>query len=577
MKKTPIVEPIDCRETVDQLEAALSAAGLPEELARKVSILLCEGSLFKDELYSDGVPEQVRSDHIESLANRMGTAFCRTGRNKHDRALVEMLQAVVGPESNAGGIHTCLNLPSGGNTDCLDWLNSWFFDLGIDWARGVGDSLSDTPDSLKDGFLQLLAYQLAPEQQRRGETPFVFELMNSETLRAILSDPAPESPRRTDERIGWLLGWYTSVLTLSGLIFPVPYSDMLSRLMRELRTMPGEAVGSIALGADAKLLEATEDLRREPRDLARTMAASDANEAYLEAVLESGLPELLLERWVRYPEDRALRMAAYRFVPMSGQRRMGSNAGALLSLRRAAQADLGRTRQVLSAKKPDVDEFDWPLRRLAADYLRQTEGPWAAIKPLLLALAASSVQVVTSDLRYWSESGKGAPPEHWHNVPRKIAGVFRSLRPEQEKDQRLLKLRTRFAEFCLERLKTRKGVSRNKEEYVDTEFVETRPNWRYFYIRAVRELKVNPRGRGHRTLHWASENDPHEQVRLAARAAYKELRRGLSLPAGVSPRRPLYAVFWWLRQAHLKHLGVEVDERGAQRTRSKELMRTNEK
>ena len=109
MKKTPIVEPIDCRETVDQLEAALSAAGLPEELARKVSILLCEGSLFKDELYSDGVPEQVRSDHIESLANRMGTAFCRTGRNKHD-SLYEFISTRINPLLDAGWIVLSLNV-----------------------------------------------------------------------------------------------------------------------------------------------------------------------------------------------------------------------------------------------------------------------------------------------------------------------------------------------------------------------------------------------------------------------------------------------------------------------------------
>jgi hypothetical protein len=45
----------------------------------------------------------------------------------------------------------------------------------------------------------------------------------------------------------------------------------------------------------------------------------------------------------------------------------------------------------------------------------------------------------------------------------------------------------------------------------------------------------------------------------------------------MSPRRAVLGAFWWLRQAHLKSLGIEIDRDGAQRTRIKELSRTKER
>lgn len=56
---------------------------------------------------------------------------------------------------------------------------------------------------------------------------------------------------------------------------------------------------------------------------------------------------------------------------------------------------------------------------------------------------------------------------------------------------------------------------------------------------------------------------------------YNALRHQIGLDPNLSPRRPLLAAFWWLRQAHLLSLGVEIDQPGAQRTRNKELRWTD--
>lgn len=90
-------------------------------------------------------------------------------------------------------------------------------------------------------------------------------------------------------------------------------------------------------------------------------------------------------------------------------------------------------------------------------------------------------------------------------------------------------------------------------------------------------MAINPDGRGHRLLQAASEIDPDPNVREVANDAYQSLRRGVTLPEGMSPRRAVLGAFWWLRQAHLKALNIEIDRDGAQRTRIKELSRTKER
>ena len=208
--------------------------------------------------------------------------------------------------------------------------------------------------------------------------------------------------------------------------------------------------------------------------------------------------------------------------------------------------------------------------------------PWRRLKPLLLAFSEMQKQAVTSDLRAWYEYGQEEPiPDSYSEVPRWIAISMypQNLRDELERDPSLQELREEFSKFCLSRLRTR----RKKDEggYADADFVEPRVPWRRCYVQAAAALRVNPGGRGHQTLFWLSQNDPDERVREFAKKAHKQIRqldrRKSNLDEGASPRRPLFEAFWWLRQAHLSTLGIEIDKGGALRTRRKELHRTREK
>ena len=210
--------------------------------------------------------------------------------------------------------------------------------------------------------------------------------------------------------------------------------------------------------------------------------------------------------------------------------------------------------------------------------------PWKRLKPLLLAFTSMTEQAVASDLRTWSEhDSKENPPQPYARVPNwiEVAMYPQNLKSELEKDRYLRDLREAFAKFCLGRLRTKSEVKHKETAYIDEDFVEPRPAWRWCYVQALAALRVNPGGRGHRTLFWLLNNDPDDTVRELAKKAHKRVRHldrdKPNLDEGASPRRPLFEAFWWLRQAHLITLGVDIDQAGAMRTRRRELHRTREK
>ena len=208
--------------------------------------------------------------------------------------------------------------------------------------------------------------------------------------------------------------------------------------------------------------------------------------------------------------------------------------------------------------------------------------PWKRLKPLLLAFTEMSKQAVAPDLRTWREHDSTYnPPPTYSRVPNwiEVAMYSQNLRGELDRDPRLQNLREEFAKFCLGRLRTK--AKNEGSNYTNEDFVEPRTAWRQCYVQALTALRVNPGGRAHRALFWLLNNDPDETVRKLAKKAHKQVRhldlRKPNLDTGASPRRPLFEAFWWLRQAHLITLGVEIDQAGAMRTRRKELHRTREK
>lgn len=188
---------------------------------------------------------------------------------------------------------------------------------------------------------------------------------------------------------------------------------------------------------------------------------------------------------------------------------------------------------------------------------------WDAWKPLLLAFRALGAPSLSPTLSFVENA-----PHPWSIIPSSIVMMFHHhARFEQVHDASLSGLRSGFSRFCLESLKTLKRDS--------PELREPDPNWRYCYIRAARELRINPDGDGHRVLDWVSANDPHDQVREAAKVARKDMRKGDHLD-GRSPRELAIRAFWWLQQAHMLALDQVIEPSGSQRTREWMIRRTTE-
>ena len=97
-----------------------------------------------------------------------------------------------------------------------------------------------------------------------------------------------------------------------------------------------------------------------------------------------------------------------------------------------------------------------------------------------------------------------------------------NLQKELEQDPHLRELREEFAKFCLERLMTK--TKDKNTQYANEDSVEPRPAWRQCYVQALKALRVNPGGRGHRILFWLLDNDPDEQVRELSKKAHKQVR-----------------------------------------------------
>ncbi len=245
-------------------------------------------------------------------------------------------------------------------------------------------------------------------------------------------------------------------------------------------------------------------------------------------------------------------------------------------IERAGQVQLGKLRSELHNK---VSHHDWEFYDVVVQSILAFGSPWAAVKPLLLGLRELAEPAVARDLRHWPEAGKEPVPESLSCLPRWIGNLLGSpaLRIERETDPELSTIRGEFAMFCLKRLKNREDCLQGcaDRKLTNEDFVEPNPIWRACYARAAGELRINPQGSSHRIAYWSSQNDPDPMVREASGRLYDSLRHKIGLDPKLSPRRPLLAAFWWLRQAHLLSLGIEIDQPGAQRTRNKELRWTD--
>lgn len=148
-----------------------------------------------------------------------------------------------------------------------------------------------------------------------------------------------------------------------------------------------------------------------------------------------------------------------------------------------------------------------------------------------------------------------SPIDAWSAIPAvMIYTLHRYAATESIKDPLLKDARTQLAEFCLDRLKYSKPAIAG----ATAQPIEQSEHWRAACISALQDLRSNPQGMGHRTLHWVSENDPNEHIRKHARSAYAVIRHNAGLGPEASARKALVSAVVWLLSGHLYALGREI-------------------
>jgi hypothetical protein len=145
---------------------------------------------------------------------------------------------------------------------------------------------------------------------------------------------------------------------------------------------------------------------------------------------------------------------------------------------------------------------------------------------------------------------------------------------DYDPDAPLRNLRTEFAEFCLTRLRLRKGEKTANTDafYTDKQVVESSDVWRKAYLKALLELGVDLGGKVHKAIHYVSQHDPQDEVRAVAKEAYKAVRREHNKTEQfVDMRKSLVAAYWWLLLAQRQALNEDINEEEAILTRRRLL------
>ncbi|WP_417788696.1 hypothetical protein [Terasakiella pusilla] len=148
----------------------------------------------------------------------------------------------------------------------------------------------------------------------------------------------------------------------------------------------------------------------------------------------------------------------------------------------------------------------------------------------------------------------------------------------EEREQRELKCyeetSLKLAEFCLSRLRLRKGEKATDKQYQTHQVTEPSAIWRQGYIKALGELGFDLNGKVHKTLHFIQQADPDKGVRDVAKEAYRSVRRENKKSHSLMDfRRGIIAAEWWLLLCQRQELNAPINYEEALKTRRRLLRR----
>jgi hypothetical protein len=157
-----------------------------------------------------------------------------------------------------------------------------------------------------------------------------------------------------------------------------------------------------------------------------------------------------------------------------------------------------------------------------------------------------------------------------HQENRKTSAAL--LDREKSKKECFETLSHELAEFCLSRLRLRKGEKAKDGKYCSDQVTETSPIWRQGYLKTLEELGFDLNGKVHKTVHFTKQSDPDEGVRGVAKDCYRSVRRDTKKKSSIEDlKRGIIAAEWWLLMSQRRELNEIVNHEEALKTRRRLL------
>jgi hypothetical protein len=150
------------------------------------------------------------------------------------------------------------------------------------------------------------------------------------------------------------------------------------------------------------------------------------------------------------------------------------------------------------------------------------------------------------------------------------------VRPSDEYEQAEIECYEAFSrelvDFCLSRLRLRKGEKPTGNKYEAHQVTEQSAIWRQGYLKALLELGFDPKGKAHKTVYFTRQSDPDENVRAIAKECYRAVRRDSKKERNLKDlKRGLIAAEWWLLMSQRLELNFNVNYEEALRKRRARL------
>jgi hypothetical protein len=219
--------------------------------------------------------------------------------------------------------------------------------------------------------------------------------------------------------------------------------------------------------------------------------------------------------------------------------------------------------------------FRYELCSSVAWFLSKINSPWRGIKLLLAVFRSSKIEWLNPDLSCNAEKFR------YKNLAFSILKFFESNNTDSL-EQLCQDMAKGLAELLkpipVKRLNPNRIAdyedSEKKLDGFDPSLFEPNPLFRYAYVRAIGDLKINIRGNGrhlYSILKNVGENDLSEMVRKAAGGVCKKLATQQNKLPEENSGYLLNEVFWWIRSAYMKNLNFSIDEKTAKERRIYEI------